>query len=248
MQIGAPVAGGGVTITNPFALILGGALGIGGSPPFATLSQTSGAITLASGGSNQNLNITPSGTGLVTCNGDVLNTDNVSFRTWQGQAALVGRGIFTQRAATTSGLYCLAVGSVDTQIEGSVVSGSYGSLTATASGRGLGVNLRTYGGTTWTVAAGMSFLTTQTQSESARGSQILFKTTTNSTTTLNTVLTLDQDQNATFSLGVKTGAPAGGTAAFWKHGVLVTAAVTPDITRYIQLDVGGTLYKLIVST
>lgn len=48
--------------------------------------------------------------------------------------------------------------------------------------------------------------------------------------------------------GIKTSNPSGGTAAAWKLGSLVSAAVTPDATRYIQLDVGGTLYKLIVST
>lgn len=47
---------------------------------------------------------------------------------------------------------------------------------------------------------------------------------------------------------VTTAAPTAGTAAAWKLGVLVTAAVTPDTTRYVQLDVAGTLYKLIVST
>ena len=49
-------------------------------------------------------------------------------------------------------------------------------------------------------------------------------------------------------LSRKTGPPSGGTAAKWKGGVLVTAAVTPDTTRYIELDVAGTLYKVIVST
>lgn len=49
-------------------------------------------------------------------------------------------------------------------------------------------------------------------------------------------------------LSLKTGPPNGGTAAKWKGGVLVTAAVTPDTTRYIELDVAGTLYKVIVST
>lgn len=48
--------------------------------------------------------------------------------------------------------------------------------------------------------------------------------------------------------GIFTSAPAGGTAANWKLGSLVTAAVTPDTTRYIELDVGGTLYKVIIST
>ena len=48
--------------------------------------------------------------------------------------------------------------------------------------------------------------------------------------------------------GIKTSAPSGGTAAAWKLGSLVTAAVTADTTRYIQLDVGGVLYKVIIAT
>lgn len=47
---------------------------------------------------------------------------------------------------------------------------------------------------------------------------------------------------------ITTGTPSGGTAGAWKLGILVTAAVTPDATRYIQLDVAGTLYKVIIST
>lgn len=48
--------------------------------------------------------------------------------------------------------------------------------------------------------------------------------------------------------GITTGAPSGGTAAAWKFGSLVTAAVVPDTTRYVELDVGGTLFKMIVGT
>ncbi len=48
--------------------------------------------------------------------------------------------------------------------------------------------------------------------------------------------------------GIKTSNPSGGTAAAWKLGSLVTSTVVADTTRYIQLDVAGTLYKLIVST
>lgn len=50
------------------------------------------------------------------------------------------------------------------------------------------------------------------------------------------------------ALSFISGNPSGGTAAAWKFGSLVTAAVTADTTRYIQLDVAGTLYKLIIST
>jgi LysM repeat protein len=42
-----------------------------------------------------------------------------------------------------------------------------------------------------------------------------------------------------------SGAPNGGTAAAWKLGTVVTTtALVPSTTTYIQVDVGGTLYKL----
>lgn len=39
-------------------------------------------------------------------------------------------------------------------------------------------------------------------------------------------------------------APTTGTAGTWKLGIRVAATVVLDTTQYIQLDVGGTLYKL----
>jgi hypothetical protein len=53
---------------------------------------------------------------------------------------------------------------------------------------------------------------------------------------------------ATFGDSITTAAPTTGTAAAWKFGVKVTATSTLDTTQYIQLDVGGTLYKVCVST
>ncbi len=52
--------------------------------------------------------------------------------------------------------------------------------------------------------------------------------------------------SGTFGTSLLTGAPSGGTAGVWKLGILVTTASVFDTTRYIQLDVGGTLYKLAV--
>lgn len=48
---------------------------------------------------------------------------------------------------------------------------------------------------------------------------------------------------ATFGGGIKTSTPNGGTAGIWKGGIFVAAAVTAD-GNYVQLDVNGTLYKL----
>jgi hypothetical protein len=47
---------------------------------------------------------------------------------------------------------------------------------------------------------------------------------------------------------ITTGAPSGGTAAAWKFGSRVAAAVALSTTQYIELDVGGTLYKLAIVT
>ncbi len=47
---------------------------------------------------------------------------------------------------------------------------------------------------------------------------------------------------------IKTAAPTTGTAAAWKLGSRVAAAVALDATQYIELDVGGTLYKLAIVT
>lgn len=61
-------------------------------------------------------------------------------------------------------------------------------------------------------------------------------------------LLLNTSNNATFAGTITTPAPAGASAHPWKLGSLVTAAVTPDITRSLYVDVNGTVYKLIVST
>lgn len=44
-----------------------------------------------------------------------------------------------------------------------------------------------------------------------------------------------------------TVAPSGASAGVWKLGSLVTAAVVPDTTRSLYVDVGGVVYKLIVA-
>ncbi len=48
----------------------------------------------------------------------------------------------------------------------------------------------------------------------------------------------------TVGSSITTGTPNGGTAGAWKFGILVTTTVVFDTSRYIQLDVGGTLYKV----
>ncbi len=47
---------------------------------------------------------------------------------------------------------------------------------------------------------------------------------------------------------ITTAAPTTGTAGAWKLGIRVAATTTLDTTQYIQLDVGGTLYKVALVT
>jgi hypothetical protein len=63
--------------------------------------------------------------------------------------------------------------------------------------------------------------------------------------------TIDVNGNAGNISGIgniTTGAPTGGTAAPWKLGSRVAATVVVNTTEYIELDVGGTLYKLATVT
>lgn len=72
--------------------------------------------------------------------------------------------------------------------------------------------------------------------------------TTTSGGTATTALTLSATQTATFASSITTSAPNTGTAGAWKLGVLVTTLSAFDTSKYIQLDVGGTLYKLATCT
>ena len=53
---------------------------------------------------------------------------------------------------------------------------------------------------------------------------------------------------AVTGLSYTSGAPNGGTAGVWKLGIRVADTVILDTTQYIQLDVGGTLYKVAIAT
>ncbi|CAB4215653.1 hypothetical protein UFOVP1483_33 [uncultured Caudovirales phage] len=53
---------------------------------------------------------------------------------------------------------------------------------------------------------------------------------------------------ATFAGSIITAAPTTGTAGAWKFGIRVAATVAHDATQYIQLDIGGTLYKIGIVT
>lgn len=52
----------------------------------------------------------------------------------------------------------------------------------------------------------------------------------------------------TFDASVKTKQPSVNGAGKWKLGKLVTSAVTPDATRYVEVDIDGIVYKLIIAS
>jgi hypothetical protein len=59
----------------------------------------------------------------------------------------------------------------------------------------------------------------------------------------------DDTANAALeSASLKTDAPTGGTSGTWKLGVRVAATTLLDTTQYIEVDIGGTLYKVALVT
>jgi hypothetical protein len=59
----------------------------------------------------------------------------------------------------------------------------------------------------------------------------------------------DDSANAPLeSASLKTDAPTGGTSGTWKLGVRVAATTLLDATQYIEVDIGGTLYKVALVT
>jgi len=107
-------------------------------------------------------------------------------------------------------------------------------------------------GTTNTAGANLTITGSQGTGTGAGGSIIFRVAPAGSSGTaqnaLATALTIASTGLATFADAVKTAAPSGGTSGNWKLGVRVAATTTLDTTQYIELDVGGTLYKLAVVT
>jgi hypothetical protein len=60
--------------------------------------------------------------------------------------------------------------------------------------------------------------------------------------------TTDAGQKLQVNGDIKTGAPTTGTAGAWKLGSRVAATVVVNTTEYIEVDIGGTLYKLATVT
>lgn len=97
--------------------------------------------------------------------------------------------------------------------------------------------------TTFTGGAGNMTITAGTGA-----SRTLTLRTTTSGSTATNWLVGDASQNTTAGGSITTSTPNGGTAGAWKMGIRVAATVILDTTQYIQLDVGGTLYKIAIAS
>jgi len=76
--------------------------------------------------------------------------------------------------------------------------------------------------------------------------KLIFRTSLNATAS--DQLTISSSGAATFSNTITTAAPSGGTAGNWKLGSRVASSMAFDSTQYIEVDIGGTLYKLALAT
>ena len=67
---------------------------------------------------------------------------------------------------------------------------------------------------------------------------------TGNNTTISEALRISSTQNATFAGSIKTAAPSGYTAKPWKLGDVSNTTVSLDTTRYISVDIDGTVYYI----
>jgi hypothetical protein len=193
-----------------------------------------GDISLVAAGTNQNITLTPSGTGNVVADaGFILNrinakgiytgtSDNCGF-TWTG----------------TNGEFSTASGSLILKSAGTTALTLDSSQNATFAGKVY------VGSTKFEFVHNGSQGDIQTYSSTPlyinrQGNIINFGAAT---------LSMDPASgNMTMNGGLMTGAPSGGTANRWKFGSRVAATTTLDTTQYLQVDIGGTLYKVALVT
>jgi len=197
-------------------------LGVSGSSAnsISITGDANGAASIAAAGTNQNITLTPSGTGSART---VLSTGTLT-------TGPVGGG--TIALSSSGGLsFAAAAGNV-------VIFNANAAESARLVGTHLLVGGLTTDGTgvlqfpaATTNAGGLNF-----------GTEIFFFRTGTNTAQISASAGL------TLTGSITTSAPNTGTAGAWKTGIRVAATVVFDTTQYIQLDVGGTLYKLALAT
>lgn len=137
--------------------------------------------------------------------------------------------------SSNSGLGASFIGTEATATNGCSIDlrnsrGTVTSPTATQSGDLIGgMHVGSYGATTFVDSGQFFLVATQNHSDSATGTQWVFKTTPNNTTTKQTALTIGQDQGLSI-VGPTTFISAGGTYTASQTQVAFTSAVTYQTT------------------
>jgi hypothetical protein len=83
---------------------------------------------------------------------------------------------------------------------------------------------------------------------SAISSAFTTDSTSSTTGALTTAGGLGVAKSAFIGGSLTTGTPSGGTAGAWKLGIKVDATTSLDTAKYLQVDIGGTLYKVALVT
>lgn len=231
LAIASQINAGGYT--DRFVFDSGGSIYFGPSASAPAITASSGALSITAAATNNNINVDPAGTGILSISKDTVSTDSTSSRAWVGPTA--GASSFNiQRSGNTYSYLLSAGASPNAAFQIAEAAGSLTALTATPSGRPFTFGAFTYGGSTWFNAAYMQMQTTQLQSESARGAKIIFVTTPNSTAVAAIALILDQDQS------VKSPSPLGGLGYATGAGGVITQA-TSRTTGVIINNVCGAI-------
>jgi hypothetical protein len=221
LTVSHPLGGTGVTFGQRMAIwIPVGTLGIGNASGsiISIGTDANGALYLNAAGSNQNVNLVPSGTGSVSVaatSPQFIVSDDAANRTWKGLVNANSWGIYAQNAGGNStDINLLALGGGVVNWRGSVAGGTYATPTATPINMYSSFVLQTYGGTTWYGTGVMTPITTETISETARGFETRFSTIKNTTITRNTVFKLTNDSQVLALMplgGIGYGVGAGGS-------------------------------------
>lgn len=207
-----------------------------GNSPIMRVPNGSTSVLFEGGINATAIGATTPSTGVFTSlgiTGDVLQGNNGAAYSDTG---VTGRGFYASRAGVAA-FTALAVGANST-FTGATAEGSFGSLTASANNRRTGLNMRTFGGTTWGTNGSAVIQTTETQSETARGSAFIVETVLNTTTTNAERMRISGAGN--LLVGTTTD-PSGGPGKFVALGIENTpiGATTPSTGAFSTISSGG---------
>jgi hypothetical protein len=257
------------TATGTGAPVCAGSPAFSGTPTFAdtgftigaatpaTIAGSAGSLTFTAAGTNQNIWFAPSGTG--------INSSSKSWTIGTGSDSTAERVAYTilnSGYSAPSSVNALANGDkfvYYNQTGGKFAIGLDTSFGFWFQATGATPHFKWYTG----AAAGTQYMTLANSGHlllgglTTDGTGILqFPAATANTGGLNfgteiyffrtgtNTAQISASSGLTLTGSITTSAPNAGTAGAWKFGIRVAATVVFDTTQYIQLDVGGTLYKL----